>query len=123
MRVENVQSVNVLVVEDDAMIAELLAEVVVELGHVVCAIEATEAGAVAAAARYKPDLMIVDVHLGRGSGLAAMETISRTGPVAHLFVSGNIAKVLAVRPSAVVLQKPYAEAALVNAMERALLAH
>jgi DNA-binding response OmpR family regulator len=116
------EALNVLVVEDDAMIAELLAEVITDLGHFVCGIEASETGAVEAAARFKPDLMIVDVHLGLGSGFAAMEAINRVGFVAHLFVTGNIAKVLALRPSAVALQKPYTEAALVAAMERALVA-
>ncbi len=111
---------SVLVAEDDALIAELLAEVIAELGHSVCAIEATEAGAVAAAARHKPDLMIVDAQLGRGSGLAAVEAITRAGAVPHIFVSGNIAKVLALRPGAVALQKPYTEAALVAAMARAV---
>jgi len=116
------QTVNILLVEDDPVMAELLAEVIVDLGHVVCGIEATECGAVAAAARYKPDLMIVDAQLGHGSGVAAVETITQSGPVPHIFVSGNVAKVLALRPSAVALQKPYSEAALVRAMERALAA-
>jgi len=113
---------NVLLVEDDALIAELLAEVIADLGHVVCGIEATEEGAVAAAARCKPDLMIVDAQLGLGSGVDAVETITRGGPVPHFFVSGNVSKVLALRPHAVVLQKPYAEAALVRAMQSALAA-
>jgi CheY-like chemotaxis protein len=116
------EALNILVVEDDAMIGELLAEVIVELGHMVCAIVATEIGAVAAAAWHKPDLMIVDAQLGYGSGIAAVETILRDGPVPHLFVSGNIAKVLALRPWAVALQKPYTEAALLVAMKRALAA-
>ena len=116
-------ALNVLLVEDDAIVAELLAEVIAELGHVVCAIETTEDGAVSAAARHKPDLMIVDAQLGHGSGVAAIESIIRAGPVPHLFVSGNIAKVLALRPGDVALQKPYTEAALVLAMERALAAH
>ena len=99
-------ALNVLVAEDDAVIAELLADVIAELGHKVCAIESTEAGAVSAAARHRPDLMIVDAQLGRGSGIAAVEAILRSGPVPHIFVSGNIAKVLALRPGAVALQKP-----------------
>jgi len=113
---------NVLVVEDDAILAELLTELLGELGHCVCAIEATEDGAVAAATRHKPDLMIVDAQLGRGGGLAAVEAIQRERPIAHVFVTGDIAKVLALRPDAVALQKPYNEAALVAAMERALSA-
>ena len=113
---------NVLLVEDDAILAELLAELLADLGHCVCAIEATQDGAIAAAARHKPNLMIVDAQLRRGDGLAAVKTILRDGPVAHIFVSGDVAKVLALRPNAVALQKPYTEAALQAAMARALAA-
>ena len=71
------------------MIAMMLAEVLRELGHEVCATEATEAGAVAAAARHKPDLMIVDDQLRRGSGISAVEQITRSGFIPHVFVSGE----------------------------------
>ena len=117
------EALNILLVEDEPMMADLLAEVMVELGHQVCAIAATEAGAVAAAATHKPDMMIVDAQLGHGSGVAAVATITRTGRVPHVFVSGNIAKILAQQPGAVALQKPYTEAALVAAMRRALMTH
>jgi len=114
------QAVNILVVDDNLTIAELLAEVIADLGHTVCAIEVTELGAVTAAAQHRPDLMIVDVRLGHGSGVVAVDTIIRSRPVPHIFVSGDIAQVLALRPNAVTLQKPYSEAALITAMERAL---
>ena len=39
----------------------------------------------AAASRYKPNLMIVDEGLGRGSGVSAVEQIDRDGPLAHVF--------------------------------------
>jgi CheY-like chemotaxis protein len=54
------KALRILVVEDDAMIAMLLADMFAAMGHDVCAIERTEAGAVAAATLCKPDLMIVD---------------------------------------------------------------
>jgi two-component system, response regulator PdtaR len=117
---ENLKALNVLMVEDDACVAELLGELLAEMGHKVCAVETTEAGAVAAASRHKPDLMIVDVLLREGSGIGAVESIMQAGSVPHFFVSGNISKVLALRPAAVVLQKPYSEAGLVSAMNRAL---
>jgi DNA-binding response OmpR family regulator len=114
------KALRVLVVEDDAMIADLLAEMLEALGHDVCAIEATEAAAVTAAARYRPDLMIVDARLGTGSGVSAVEEILRTGFVPHLFFSGNISKVKTLRPGAVVLQKPFRQAELTLAIQRAL---
>jgi two-component system, response regulator PdtaR len=114
------KALRVLVVEDDFMIGMLLAEMLEEMGHDVCAIEATEAAAVTAAAQYRPDLMIVDVRLSDGSGISAVEEIRRTGPVPHLFVTGDISRVEALRPGAVVIQKPFQEADLARAIQRAL---
>jgi two-component system, response regulator PdtaR len=113
-------ALRVLVVEDDALIGMLLAEMLEEMGHEVCAIEATEADAVTAAVRCRPDLMIVDAQLGDGSGVSAVEKIGRTGSVPHLFVSGDISRIGALRPGAVVIQKPFREAELARAIQRAL---
>lgn len=110
----------VLVVEDEAVIAALLAEVLEDMGHDVCAIEATELGAVAAALDCHPDLMIVDARLGDGSGLQAVTEILRDGFVPHIFVSGDATRVQALRPNAVVLQKPFRAPELERAMLRAM---
>src|SRR3954462_9634135 len=61
------KALRVLVVEDDALIAMLLTELLAGMGHDVCATAATEAEAVIAATRYRPDLMIVDAGLASGS--------------------------------------------------------
>jgi CheY-like chemotaxis protein len=114
------RALRVLVVEDNAIIGMLLAEVLAGMGHDVCAIEATEADAVTAAARCRPDLMIVDVQLGDGSGVFAIEKILRTGFVPHVFVSGDTLGVRALRPGAVVIQKPFRESDLARAILRAL---
>lgn len=113
-------ALRVLLVEDDAMIGELLADMLQDMGYDVCALETTEQDAVTAAARCRPDLMIVDAQLGDGSGMSAVEAILRTGFVPHLFMSGNIAKVTAQRPGAVVLEKPFQEAQFTHAIKRAL---
>lgn len=102
------------------MIGELLADMLRDMGYDVCALETTENEAVAAAVRCKPDLMIVDAQLGDGSGIAAVETILSTGFVPHLFMSGNVARVTEQRPTAVVLEKPFHEAAFTSAIKRAL---
>jgi DNA-binding response OmpR family regulator len=110
----------VMIVEDDGVIAELLAEVIEAFGHEVCAIEASESGAVAAAGREKPDLMIIDANLQDGSGLNAIETIMAFGPMPHILVSGDATRVRTLRPDATVLQKPYFEVDLILAMQKAL---
>jgi DNA-binding response OmpR family regulator len=112
----------VLVVEDDAMIASLLAEVLEGMGHEVCAIEATEADAVIAADRCRPDLMIVDARLGEGCGVSTVDRILCTGFVPHVFVSGNALRVQAMKPGALVIQKPFREADLARAIQCALRA-
>jgi len=114
------KALRVLLAEDDTMIGTLLGEVLVGMGYDVCAIEATEADTVAAAARCRPDMMIIDAFLGDGSGVTAVEQVLRTGFVPHIFVSGDAARVRARRPGAVVLQKPFREADLARAIQRVL---
>jgi CheY-like chemotaxis protein len=114
------KALRILIVEDDALIGMLLAEMLEDMGHGLCAIEATEADAVTAVIRCRPDLIIVDVRLGDGSGISAVEEILRNGPIPHLFVSGDISRVKALRPDAVVIQKPFREVDLTAAIQSAL---
>ena len=57
----------ILLVEDNVLIGMLFTETLSEMGHVVCAIVATESDAVSAAAQHQPDLMIVDVSLDKAA--------------------------------------------------------
>ena len=111
---------SILVVEDDGMVAFLLGEILDGLGYAVCGIESTEAGALAAARRCKPDLMIVDENLGRESGLAVVDAVLQDGPMPHVFVSGDTSRIRRLKPLAVVLEKPYFEGDLEQAIWRAL---
>jgi CheY-like chemotaxis protein len=116
------KALRVLVIEDDALIAMLLSELLAGMGHDVCATAATEAEAVSAATRHRPDLMIVDAGLGRGSGISAVEEILRAGPLAHVFISGDAGRVQTRKPHAVVIRKPFREAELARAIDLALAA-
>ena len=119
---EPMNALRILVVEDDAMIGELLAETLEDLGHVVCAVESNAANAVAAAARHHPDLMIVDIGLGQGSGVSAVKEILRGGFVPHVFATGDALRDLSLGPEAVLIQKPFRGPDIVHAIERALAA-
>src|SRR6185437_7300707 len=119
-RSESMKALRVLVVEDETLIGMLLADTLGAMGHDVCAVEATEAGAVAAAARCNPDLMIVDARLCQGSGVSAVEEILRTGWIPHVFVSGETTTIQALRPGAIVIQKPFRDIDLNRAIQRAL---
>jgi CheY-like chemotaxis protein len=110
----------VLVVEDDLMIGQLLAEVLEDLGHVVAAVVIEADAAVAAARNCRPDLMIVDIKLGERSGVAAVKEILRQGFVPHVFVTGDLLRNLELDADSVLIHKPYRRADLVSAIARAV---
>ncbi len=115
------QTLQVLVVEDDVFLAVVLKELLAALGHRICHIAATQAEAVTAARRHKPDLMIVDQGLLQGDGLSTVDEVDRSGiSVAHVFVSGNPARVKDHRPTAVVVRKPFRLNELTRAIDAAL---
>jgi len=116
------KALRVLVIEDDALIAMLLAELLAGMGHEVCATATSAAEAVIAATCYAPDLMIVDAGLGQGSGVSAVEEILRAGPLAHVFVSGDAESVRLRRSDAIVVRKPFRQAELARAIDLAVAA-
>jgi CheY-like chemotaxis protein len=118
--VQPMRPLRVMVVEDDGLIAELLRDVLEEMGHTVCASEGNEAGAVAAAVRCKPDLMVVDVRLGEGSGVSAVDKIQLEGLIPHIFVTGDIKRLKALRPGAEALEKPFRDSDLESSIERVI---
>jgi two-component system, response regulator PdtaR len=114
------KSLRVLIIEDEALIALLFEDVLLELGHEVCASERTEGAAIAAAARCHPDLIISDARLQEGNGIAAVNTILKAGFVPHFFVSGDVIDQKLLNPAAGVLQKPFDERQLIEAISRAV---
>ncbi len=115
-------ALRVLIIEDDAIIAMLLTETLIGMGYEVCAAEATERGAVTAAARHRPDILIVDAGLREGNGVSAVDRILLSGFVPHVFVSGDSLRPEVLNPRAVRLSKPYDERGLIAAIQQALAA-
>lgn len=113
-------ALRILVVEDDSVIGLLLGMTLEQMGHVVCAIESTEAGAVSSAERLRPDLMIVDAGLREGDGISAVQRILLKGPMRHLFASADRAGIRARFPQAVVLEKPFSATDLAGAIQRTM---
>ncbi|WP_428490724.1 response regulator [Rhodopila sp.] len=105
----------ILLVEDDAVIGLLLAEMLIGLGYDVCGTAATEADSVAAAARHRPDLMVVDAQLANGSGVSAIRTILRTTAMRHFFITGAASP--SMPANILVLRKPFGENELVRALK------
>lgn len=108
----------ILIVEDDAIIAMLLGDLLMDLGHHVCGIAGTEAEAIAAAVAHRPGLMIVDVNLGTESGVAAADVICSQSPVPCIFVSGDDAVLATLAGRGEVMAKPYRLAHIETAIAR-----
>jgi CheY-like chemotaxis protein len=116
------QPLRVLVIEDDALIAMMLAEVLGDMGHKVCATAGTPAEAIAAARQENPDLVLSDVKLRDGNGIDAVEEILRGRLIPHMFMTGDTVGLKSRLPDAVAVRKPFSQAALAKAIEKALAA-
>jgi DNA-binding response OmpR family regulator len=112
----------ILLAEDEPLISIFFAELLVEMGYEVCAIEVTEDAAVEAAARLRPDLLIVDRHLKQGSGIVAVARILKDGMVPYIFMTGDRLVREEVPANAIILQKPFLDADVDQAIHAAMQA-
>jgi CheY-like chemotaxis protein len=115
-------SMQVLVVEDDAMLADFLAEALTDDGHVVCGVASTVAEAVALARRHRPDVGVFDMQLQGGErGSDVADQLSDSGDLGHmgvLYVTGEAERVYReARVGHACLNKPYKFSALNEALE------
>jgi CheY-like chemotaxis protein len=113
------QPARVLIIEDEPLIASHIASVVEELGHAVCGLAADETEAWLAARRMRPELILADLDLGAGgNGLEIARRIVANDDVPVVLVTGDPSAVPSAH--ALVVRKPYREAALRAAIGRAL---
>jgi CheY-like chemotaxis protein len=111
----------VLVVEDDVMLADYLADALEELGHEVCGIASAVSDALGGVRLNHPDVAVIDVQLRhgeRGTEIAEQLAISNgLGGLGILYVSGNPDLVSReARFGHACLTKPYALSALASAL-------
>ena len=109
----------ILIVEDDATIGSLLAEMLEDTGFTVCAVEFDVARVVEAAERFRPALMIVDIGLAGAFGVAAVEEILRDGITPCVFASDVNLREPSFAPGAVFIRKPFRGPEIVAAIRRA----
>jgi DNA-directed RNA polymerase specialized sigma24 family protein/CheY-like chemotaxis protein len=113
----------VLIIEDEAVIAMDLSDIVTAAGHDVCAMETTASGAVAAAKRERPDLVLADIQLADGSsGIDAVRDILASFEVPVIFITAFPARLLTgERPEPTFLiTKPYSPDMVRAAVSQAL---
>jgi CheY-like chemotaxis protein len=101
---------DVLIIEDEPIIAMDLEELVQSCGHRVIGVAATEAEAIAIAKRFRPGLILADINLGLGGdGTSAVSTILKSYYAPVIFVTAYPERLLtgdAVEP-AFVITKPF----------------
>lgn len=116
---------HVLIIEDEAIIAEDLACIVEQLGLRVSGVAQTYAEAIALARRAPLSLILSDVRIADGgSGIQAVEEIREQQDVAVVFITGCPYLVPpSFKESAFVVAKPYKEAAVKLAIGQAVSRH
>ena len=113
----------ILIIEDEAVIAMDLSDLVTAAGHTVCAVEATASGAVEAANRELPDLVLADIQLADGSsGIDAVKEILSSFEVPVIFITAFPDRLLTgERPEPTFLiTKPYSPDMVRAAVSQAL---
>jgi DNA-directed RNA polymerase specialized sigma24 family protein len=113
----------ILIIEDEAVIAMDLSDLVTGAGHDVCAVEATASSAVAAAKRERPDLVLADIQLADGSsGIDAVKEILASFEVPVIFITAFPDRLLTgERPEPTFLiTKPYSPDMVRAAVSQAL---
>ena len=116
----------VLVVEDDAIIAEDLRRSLKRMGHDVPTIARSSEEALRAVEAAKPQLILMDIKLkGSVDGIATAAMIRRREPIPLIYLTshsdtGTLARAAATGPCAYVV-KPFHEPELRATIERALI--
>jgi CheY-like chemotaxis protein len=109
---------HVLIIEDEALIAIDLQEMLALAGATSFSFAETEHEAVEAARRQRPDVITSDVVLREGNGPRAVETIqNELGQMPVIFITATPEACLARDPPARVLGKPVLDAAVREAFQ------
>jgi CheY-like chemotaxis protein len=118
---EPAEKIRVLLVEDEALIAEIIGEALTDAGHHVHSVANAEDALAHLSGGARVDVLFTDINLpGEMDGAALAECARKTDPtLAVIFASGRWALLeeLRGRPNAAILQKPYSPARACEAVE------
>lgn len=107
-----------LIIEDEALIAFQIADVVEQAGASSIAFAQTELEAISAAMERRPDIIVSDVMLLTGNGPDAVTIIRlRLGRIPAVFITGN-PEVLAGYDHDGLMEKPFEEERLRQTVAR-----
>ena len=115
---------DILVIEDEAIIALHISKIVKSLGHNVTGIARKHADAVKLADEHRPDLILSDIHLADGSsGIDAVNDILQSaGNIPVIFITAFPERLLTgERPEpAFLITKPYTDDQVRSAVSQAM---
>ncbi len=106
------------------MIAMILESMIEDFGYEVCAVASNGEDAVGQALIAKPDVILMDINLGRGiDGVEAARLTRQSLGARIVFVTAycdapTLARVRSAAPGAAVLNKPFDSAGLLEAIQR-----
>lgn len=114
----------IMIIEDEAIIALHVKQIVTELGHAVTGIARKHVDAVKLAAKERPDLILSDIQLADGSsGVEAVnEILGVAGDIPVIFITAFPERLLTgERPEpAFLITKPYTEDQVRSAVSQAM---
>ena len=122
---ERSKPISILIVEDEALIASYIEDVLGESGFRVAGIAASGAEALSLAAENSPDLALVDIRLtGPIDGIELACQLREKFAVPSIFLSGRLDTQTTERARAAhplgFLPKPFLPSQVFNAIQRAL---
>lgn len=112
---------HVLVIEDEPLIAEFVADIAERAGATSVAMAMTEAEAIAAAASHLPDVILSDVNLKLGgTGPNAVEAIRAGKPqIPVIYITGTPEECEPCDDAVAILNKPIQPELVIAAFTRA----
>lgn len=101
---------DVMIIEDEALIAHDLKRIAASMGHKVIGVARTQSGAISKYLKHRPHLILSDVQLADGtSGIDAVETIHHVTDVPVIFITAFPERLLtgARAEPAFLISKPF----------------
>jgi two-component system, LytTR family, response regulator LytT len=119
---------NILVVEDESIVAKDIQQSLKKLGYHVVGVSATGEKAIELANEFKPDIVLMDIMLkGEMSGIDAAEVIRRTNNIPVIYLTAyadenTLSKAKVTEPYGYII-KPFKEIDIHTSIEMALYKH
>jgi chemotaxis response regulator CheB len=110
-----------LVIEDEALLAWMIEEILLEQGIAAVDLAWSETQAIAAAGRNCPHVLIADSHINNGNAVSAVRSICAGTDIPVIFVTVDAVSMGGALPPAYVVEKPFVAQTLIDALKGCVL--